>query len=132
MTVTLPVSLSSNYQVYAYFDAITNNGAVVAGYSIGGQTYWTQDTASFAGTYVPATGTTEAAATQGSNYAHFTGLSGTSFTLTLTPGGIVPPSPDTNFRAELMGIQIVTPEPTSVAILGVGALGILKRTRRPA
>ncbi len=124
VTVTLPASFGSTYNVYAYFDAVTTNGAVVAGYNIGSQTYWTKDTAAFAGTFVQATGNTEAAATAGSNYALFTNVSGSAFTLTATPG-------NNNFRAELMGIQIVSvPEPGSAGIVSLGAVGLISFSRR--
>jgi hypothetical protein len=113
-----------SYSVYAYFAADATNPNVVEGYSIGSQTYWGsffhQTDAKFAGTYIKATGTTQATATEGANYALFTGLTGPTFTLTATPGN--------GWRAELMGIQIVgVPEPSSWvlmlgAVVGLGAI----------
>ena len=95
----LPSSITAGgYDVLVYFDATTATGAVTSGYTIGPQTFWTNDTSTFSGTYVQATGTTKATATPGSNYARFTGLTGSGFTLN---------ADSDTFRAEVSGIQIV-------------------------
>ncbi|HEY1785844.1 MAG TPA: PEP-CTERM sorting domain-containing protein [Pirellulales bacterium] len=116
----------TSYSVYAYFAADATS-SVVEGYTIGSQSYWGSFLngagAKFAGTYIQATGTTQAAPTAGANYAMFTGLTGSSFTLTATPGA--------NWRAELMGIQIVgVPEPASWALMLGAAIGLGAVVRR--
>ena len=95
----LPSSITAGgYDVLVYFDATTSTGLVTSGYTIGPQTFWTNDTSTFSGTYVQATGTTKATATAGSNYARFSGLTGSGFTLNADSDA---------FRAEVSGIQIV-------------------------
>ena len=95
----LPGSITAGgYDVLVYFDSTTDTGLVTSGYTIGPQTFWTNDTSTFSGTYVQATGTTKATATAGSNYARFSGLTGSGFTLN---------ADSDTFRAEVSGIQIV-------------------------
>lgn len=93
----IPVAFS-NYDVYIYFDADTNNGSVDSNYNIGAQTYYMRDTTTFAGTFTQATGTTTATRTAGANFAKFSNLSGNSFTLTADSEA---------FRAQVSGVQIV-------------------------
>jgi len=115
----LPDSITAlGYDVLVYFDASTSNGSVTSGYTIGNQTYWTNDTSTFSGTYVQAVGTTKAMATLGSNYARFTDLTGSSFTLI---------ADSDTFRAEVSGIQIVAnvPEPSTLVLAGMGLLALV-------
>ncbi|HEX2971077.1 MAG TPA: PEP-CTERM sorting domain-containing protein [Tepidisphaeraceae bacterium] len=80
------------------------------------------DTANFSGTFtqVPlAANSLEAAGT--GNYMVFTGLTADSFVLR---------TEEHTFRACINGLQIVAvPEPVSIGLLGVGALGFLARRR---
>ena len=70
----LPESLSPGYSVIVYGDS--NDTTRTMNYSIGGQTRTIQDNGTFSGTF-----------TEGANFAVFTGLSGTSFTLTGNASG---------------------------------------------
>ena len=82
-------------------------------------------TAAFDGTFVEDTDV--AGTTPGSNYIVFRGVPG-DFTLTTTPvngGGTL--------RANVNAIEIVAvPEPTTVGLVALGALGLLARRRRPS
>lgn len=82
-------------------------------------------TAAFDGTFVEDTDL--AGTTPGSNYLVFRGVPG-DFTLTTTPvnGGAT-------LRANVNAIEIVAvPEPATIGLLGLGALGLLARRRRPS
>lgn len=119
---SIPASIANLYDVYVYFDAQTNNGSVESNYTIGSQTYFMKDTAAFSGTFTQATGTTAGTRTSGANYARFTNLTGTSFTLT---------ADSESFRAEISGIQVVgVPEPSSICMLLVGGALIVGRFPR--
>ncbi len=90
----------SGYDVYVYFDASTDTGAVTAGYTIDNETFWINDTSTFDGsTYVLATSADRSNPTVGANYAKFSGLTTESFTLL---------ADSDTFRAEVSGIQIVS------------------------
>ncbi len=124
----LPTSLTANgYNVYVYFDAITNTGQVITGYTIGSQTFWTKDTGTFDGTYIQATATDRATVadtgyTTFTNYARFTNLTDSGFTLA---------ADSDTFRAEVAGIQIVSvPEPGTLAILVTGLIGLIVWRRK--
>ncbi|MGE5611345.1 MAG: PEP-CTERM sorting domain-containing protein [Bacillota bacterium] len=80
------------------------------------------DTANFSGTFtqVPLSADSLAAAAAG-NYMVFTDLTADSFVLR---------SEEQTFRACMNGLQIVAvPEPASIALIGLGALGLLIRRR---
>jgi hypothetical protein len=103
------------YDVYVYFMG-DNVGAGRSGnYTINGLTQFAVDNTGFKGTYVQATGGDG----DNGNYLLFEGLTGDSFSLSAMP---------VNFRSPVNGIQIVseaTPEPASLALLGVAALGLV-------
>ena len=125
VTVNLPSGFSPNYSVYAYF-ASDGSSFVNEGYQVGSQQFWASVTPTTAGfsSFLQATGTTSATATPGANYAVFSNLTGSSFTLSAIPGpGGGSPNANAAWRAELMGLQIVgvaVPEPSSLALLGAG------------
>lgn len=108
---------NSSFDVYVYFDGSNPVSSRSAGYTIDSQTYWTTDVAGsdFDDTFIQASGVTEAAATDYGNYAIFSGLTGSEFTLFVTPSDLsdVP-------RGAVNGIQIVTtsvPEPGTVMLI---------------
>lgn len=111
-----------NYDVYVYWgghyedDVVPDHMAV----TLGGETYWMRrDNTTWNGTYVRATASTKAASVD-SNYVLFEDLSGSSFTITVTP--------DTNGRNRVgpAGIQIVrrvsAPPPLTPATVRFGNL----------
>ena len=117
----IPSGISTLYDVYVYFDAVTADGTVLSNYTIGSQTFYTSDTATFNGTFTQATGTTPETRSAGANYVKFSGLTGDSFTLV---------ADSENFRAEISGIQIVAvPEPGSSVLIAMGGLLALARRR---
>lgn len=94
---------SGIYDIYVYTAGDGNNR--VGQYTIGDQTFWVNDTATFAGTYTQGTGQTDpgsvAAATSG-NYMVFSSVMGTSFTLEATGA-----YSNDSLRAPVNAIQIV-------------------------
>lgn len=82
-------------------------------------------------TYIRSTGATAATAAAGSDYVVFTGLSGSSQTVSIlgnsSDGG-------STFPTDIGGFQIVAtaapvPEPATLAALGLGAAALLRRRR---
>jgi hypothetical protein len=89
------------------------------------------DLDNFSGVYtpIPTVGTTALAPGLG-NYMVFTGLSADTFVLrTEEISGTV--NDPTTFRAQINAVQIIAevPEPTSLAFLGIGMMGLLVRRR---
>lgn len=75
--------------------------------------------------YVNSTSTNAAGPGTAANYVTLGTFTGSGFTLVGVQGAT------SDGRARLNGFQIVSvPEPTSLAVLGVGALGLLSRRRR--
>ena len=107
------------FDVYVYIKGGVNGRGGT--YTIGGTTLEHTGDAAFNGTFVE--DTLDPGTTAGSNYIVFRGLTGSGFTLTTTPT-IGNPA-----RAPVNGIEIVAvvPEPVSLALLGVGAAGLLRR-----
>ncbi|MFT7513776.1 MAG: arylsulfatase A-like enzyme [Candidatus Omnitrophota bacterium] len=102
-----PAFTKEGYTVYAYFDF---NGARTYGFTVDdgtpSDTFWTADNTADSDTdedgkmeWVHASGKTAATATPNANYAVFTGLNGSTFTMR----GV-----STNGRAILSGLQIVS------------------------
>jgi hypothetical protein len=115
---------SAGYEVYLFFDY---NGARTYGFTVDDGTvsssFWTADTSTTADSnndgvmeWNQAVGTTSGTATPNGNYARYTGLSGSSFTIS----GV-----STSGRAVLNGMQIVAiPEPSSLVLVGLAFLSL--------
>lgn len=86
--------LAADYHVIVYGDSNDTNRSM--SYTLGGVTKTISDTGTFNGTFTP-----------GSNHVVFTGLSGTSLTLTGNPGGSSP-------RSAVSGISIVPGQPFGI------------------
>ncbi|HUS46385.1 MAG TPA: PEP-CTERM sorting domain-containing protein [Phycisphaerae bacterium] len=132
-TVTL-TNLTSEYtpggyDLIVYYDGNNNSADWVTEFALSsGSTTLASvfakdatDTATWSGTFVQATGTSAATATDG-NYVRFTGLTADSLTLTTTPESGDGP---------INGIQIVAvPEPAALALLSLGLAATLARRRQ--
>ena len=154
----LPASLTSSpYSVIMYYDGDNGANQRVGKYSITGATtanatYWGRDAASstYAGAFIigqtatdPVPGATQGSGTMDNNATAantvpagnmviFRGLTGSGFTLSAQSSVA---SDGTN-RSAVEGFQILpdalVPEPTSLALIGFGAIGLLGRRRRGA
>jgi hypothetical protein len=149
----LPAALTAQpYAVILYYDGDNGTQTRVGKYSIdadaGDATFWGRDAASssFNGAYVlgatpidplpGATGTgldsqgTAAAAVPAGNYLIFPDVMGSSFTISAQASV----SSGTTNRAAIQGIQIVpmsaVPEPGTMALVGLMAIGLVSRRRR--
>jgi len=122
------------YQIYIYRDSDADDATRVGTYAISGATAGNQ---TVTGTGDPSNNdatppfdyflTDPDGPTETGNYIVLSGIVGSGFTLTATPTtGAVP-------RAPVNGIQIVgvaaVPEPASVGVLGLAAVGLLARRR---
>ncbi len=94
----IPANFGS-YDVYVYFDGNLADGSVNSNYTIGSQTFYIQDTATFSGAFVQGTGTTPGTRTAGANYVRFENLTGPGFSMI---------ADSESFRAEVAGIQVVS------------------------
>jgi hypothetical protein len=124
-----PFSLSltglgvGTYNLYLYVEATSDSSELLSA-TVGSTTYYFDTATSSAGsapttTYVPAVSLTSAAATV-ANYIEFTGLSGSSLTATVNTL-----SSDYNVMGfQLQTVQAMVPEPSAVAMMGCGAIGL--------
>lgn len=124
------IPANSSFDVYVYFDGNNSGHPRSAGYTIDDQTYWTTDVSDFGGTFFQATGTTEATATVNGNYAIFSGLTGSEFTLSVDPSHVGDIA-----RGAVNGIQIVctsVPEPGSVVLILTAfiAIGFFRKLKK--
>ncbi len=134
----LTVAPSATYSVYLY--TATDGGQRYAQYSLTSGSYNTTyygSVSGFGGSYTQITNTTvDNSSNVGSltglsgNYEVFSGLVGSSFTITAAPDVISGSFP----RAPINGLQIVgvsaVPEPASLGLCAVGAMGLLLLRRR--
>ena len=116
----LPAAFVSNgYDVYVYCNGDGTNRTGI--YTIGGASIRVQDNAIFNGTFLPANNSA-------GNYALFSGLSGSGFTLTATPDQSV-----NGFRAPVNALQIVArsgtlPAPANLTAMAGDAKVVLNWT----
>lgn len=107
VTVSGLSSLSSPiYDVYVYTNGDENTR--VGKFTLGAQSYWVQDSATFTGSFVQGTGITDPgsyASAAAGNYMLFSSVTGDSFTLNATGAYTT----DGTYRAPVNGIQIVVP-----------------------
>lgn len=113
----------ANYSVVAYFGSDGNDRTGTIGIS-GGDTFsyntHSAQAGNFPDSYLQTTDT--GAGNPDANFAVWENQTASDFTLTLTRG---------SSNSGMHGLQIIQiPEPTSVALLGLGGLGLLLRRRR--
>jgi hypothetical protein len=140
-TTTTTVTVSgldasfSRYNVWVYFDGDNTTNNRVSSFTLGGLTVFGQDAAStnFNGTFVQvpsSSSTNQQANTPAGNFIVFTGITGSSFTISTTPAF--------GTRAPLNALQIEVnpvPEPGSLTMLGIAAGSLWwarRRSRRTA
>lgn len=130
-TVTVASVPYAAYDVIVYFSpnnaaASSRAGISATGYA-GPTNYFSLGGVNIAGSrnnFMQATGTTNATATTGANYARFNGLTASTFTLQLQDGGTDDPN------NEFFGFQVVqVPEPSVALLGGLGMLCFLRRRR---
>jgi hypothetical protein len=107
----LPLSFTDRgYSVIVYFDIDAGVADRTHFFTLGDQTFWgAEENGFFRGTFHRAKGTTEATASATANYAVFTGLTNSSFTIT---GGTADGS-----RGAVCGIQVVADAEVDVYLL---------------
>ncbi|NNM86831.1 MAG: PEP-CTERM sorting domain-containing protein [Phycisphaerales bacterium] len=140
-TITVSGLTYSSYEVIAYFNSDhlnTNTNAAFGNVSIGSTKYYYTAIGPVSADYSPSpyrqtTTTTDpgvASSSDLADYAVFTGLSGSSFTLTLTPEGVAL----SGNNSGIAGLQIVdttaVPEPATMGMFAAGAMGLLIASRR--
>jgi hypothetical protein len=122
----------AQYKVVVYFDS--DNPWVgysrVMGFAIGSNVIYGRDNLNFTGTFVQIPGTSstdQGVSTPAGNYLVFENVSGSSFTLTATPGSVefVNDSP----MVAISGLQIVSvPEPATVVVLvALAGINLLRK-----
>ncbi len=136
-TVTVSGIGYSSYEVIAYFNsdhAYNGSAPAIGDVNIGSTTYYYTaiGPVTSSDSHYPFTETTSTSSSvmTVADYAVFSGLTGSSFTLTLNPLGAT----GTGNNSGIAGLQIVdttqVPEPASLGLFAAGALGLTLATRR--